>query len=65
MCGHVLNAQPGQCSLRGLAQFQIAEFQRFELSTPLADPAGRVAVPAKSVIIVSSIGSPETDRGPP
>jgi hypothetical protein len=64
-CGPTLKAPPGQCSLRSFAQFQFAELHRFEIPSPLRYVGGKVSAPFNSVIIVSSIGSPETDRGPP
>lgn len=64
-CGHVLKSPSGQCSLRSFAQLQAAELHRFEIPTPLRQAAGQVTLPFNSVIVVSSIGSPETDRGPP
>jgi hypothetical protein len=64
-CGHTLKSLPGQCSLRSLAQFQFAGLHGFEIPSPLRHAGGKVSLPFNSVIIVSSIGSPETDRGPP
>jgi hypothetical protein len=64
-CGRTLKSLPGLCSLRSLAQFQFAELHRFENPSPLGHASGKVSPPFNSVIIVSSIGSPETDRGPP
>lgn len=64
-CDHTLKSLPGQCSLRSLAQFQFAELQRFEIASPLRHASSKVSLPLNSVTIVSSIGSPETDRGPP
>jgi len=64
-CGHVLKSSRGQCSLRSLAQFQFAELRDFEISSPLQRPTGKVWPALNSRIIVLSIGSPETDRGPP
>jgi hypothetical protein len=64
-CGRVLKSLTGQCSLRSLAKFQFAGLHRFELSTPLRRAAGKITPPFNSATTVSSIGSPETDRGPP
>jgi hypothetical protein len=64
-CGHTLKSLPGQCSLRSFAQVQFAELHRFEIPSPLRYADGKVPPPFNSVITVSSIGSPETDRGPP
>ena len=64
-CGHVLKLSRGQCSLRSLAQFQFAELRDFEISSPLQRATGKASPALDSRIIVLSIGSPETDRGPP
>jgi len=64
-CGHTLKSLPGQCSLRSFTQFQFAELHRFEIPSPLRHAGGKVSPPLNSVIIVSSIGSTETDRLPP
>ncbi len=64
-CGRTLKSLPGQCSLRTFTQFQFAELHRFEIPSPLRHAGGKVSPSSNSVIIVSSIGSPETDRGPP
>jgi hypothetical protein len=61
----VLKSQSGRCNMRGLVQFQFAAFRAFELSAPLLRDAGKIAVPLGPTIVVSSIGSPESDRGPP
>ena len=60
-----LESSRRQCSLRSLAQFQFAEFRRFEISSPLRRPSGKASPGFNSRIVVSSIGLPETDRGPP
>jgi hypothetical protein len=65
VCGYVLKSQSGRCGIRGFAQFQFVTFHAFEISTPLQRAAGSIPAPFDFVIIVSSIGSPETDRGPP
>ena len=64
-CGNVLKSSRGQCSLRSLVQFQFAELRDFEISTPLQRATGKASPALTSRIIVLSIGSPETDRGPP
>jgi hypothetical protein len=46
-------------------QFQFVAFHGFEISTPLRRVTGNISAPFDSTIIISSIGSPETDRGPP
>ena len=64
-CGHVLKSSGGECSLRSLSQFQSAELRVFEISSPLQRGTGKASPAITSRIIVLSIGSPETDRGPP
>lgn len=64
-CGGVLKSLPGRCGLRGFVQFQFVAFHTFEISTPLLRTTGNISAPLDSAIIVSSVGSPETDRGPP
>lgn len=61
----VLRSSPSRCSLRSLAQGYAVEFARFEISSPLSDVRDRASVPRTARILISSIGSPETDRGPP
>lgn len=64
-CGPALKSSGGPCSLRSLAQFQVAELRHFEISSPLQRPTGKALRPSNTRLIVLSIGSPETDRGPP
>jgi hypothetical protein len=64
-CGHSLKSLPGNCGLRNFVQFQFVTFHKFEVHTPLRPTCGNISAPLDSAIIVSSIGSPETDRGPP
>jgi len=51
--------------MRSFVPFQFLPFHAFEISTPLQRAAGNIPAPFDFVILVSSIGSPETDRGPP
>jgi hypothetical protein len=64
-CGHLLKSSRGQCSLRSLAQFQFAELRDFETSSPLQRASGKASPVINSRIVILSVGSPETDRGPP
>jgi hypothetical protein len=64
-CGSVLEPSPGTCRIRGFVQPKFAAFQGVEISIPLRCVAGRVSAPSDFPILVSSVGSPETDRGPP
>jgi hypothetical protein len=63
-CGPVLKAKPGRCGMRGFVPFPFVALRAFEISTPLS-AVSRFATPFDSPIIISSIGSPEADRGPP
>ena len=64
-CRPGLKPPSSRCSLRSLAQFQFEELRRFEIPNPQRQGNGEVAMPFNSRIVVLSIGSPETDRGPP
>lgn len=64
-CSQVLKSLPGMCGIRGLVQFQFVTFHAFEISAPLQPAAGDFSAPSDAMVIVSSIGPPETDRGPP
>jgi hypothetical protein len=56
---------PARCGIRGFDQLQFAEFGPRLCSSPLLIPTDTIAAPAYTKIVISSIGSPETDRGPP
>lgn len=64
-CSPILTSPSGRCSFRSLAQFQPLELRRFEIPSPLRQGDGGVSLPFDSRIVVLSIGSPQTDRGPP
>jgi hypothetical protein len=64
-CQPVVQSMPASCSLRSLGQFQFLAFDRCEICAPLRSVGGMTLARPDSRIIVSSIGSPETDRGPP
>jgi hypothetical protein len=64
-CGDTVKSQPGRCGMRGFIPFQSVTLPAFEISSPLNHTDGKVSAPLNAVIVVSSIGSPETDRGPP
>jgi hypothetical protein len=63
-CGDVLKSLPARCGMRSFIQFQIVPLAVFEIAAPIKR-TGSNPVPVHSVIVVSSIGRPETDRGPP
>jgi hypothetical protein len=63
-CGDVLKSLPARCGMRSFIQFQIVPLAVFEIAAPIKRTASN-PVPFDSVIVVSSIGPPETDRGPP
>src|SRR5689334_7696131 len=60
-----LQSQPARCGMRDFIQFHFIRFSAFVLSTPLPSPTANLRLPGEPVILVSSVGSPETDRGPP
>jgi hypothetical protein len=64
-CGRVLRSLPDRCGIRSFVQFQAVAFRADQISTPHQFMFTNIAAPIDSRIIVSSIGSPETDRGPP
>jgi len=64
-CGDVLKSQPGRCGMRSFIQFQFVTLHACGISAPLQHATGRISARFDSRIVVSSIGSPETDRGPP
>jgi len=64
-CDLLLKSPPGQCGMRSFTQFQLVAFHAFEISTPLRRATSRISAPLDSLIVVSSIGPPEADRGPP
>ena len=64
-CGRVVKSLPDKCGLRSLVRRQFVVFRTFEISTPLRRTASNISAPFDSMIMVSSVGSPETDRGPP
>ncbi len=64
-CGHAFKTRATQCSLRGLLQFQFLTLLAFEMAAPFDVIAKSVAAPSDSTAKLTSVGSPETDRGPP
>jgi hypothetical protein len=64
-CGHTLRSLPARCGLRSFLSLQFVALRSIEIVTPLEVAARSISGPTDSKIIVSSIGSPETDRGPP
>jgi len=65
VCGQSVKPLPAKCGLRSFTQFHFIAFHPLETRTPLRCVARSLAAATDAVIIVSSIGSPETDRGPP
>ena len=63
-CGAAVQATPGHCGMRTFVQFHFVPFQRFEIAAPLR-LAGSIPGPRPRTLVLSSIGSPQTDRGPP
>jgi len=64
-CGHTLTSVPAQCGLRSFLSLPFVVFRSIEIATPLQVGAGNISAPSDSKIIIFSIGSPQTDRGPP
>jgi len=64
-CNPAMKSVPAHCDIRGLVQFHVVSFAKFEVSSPLRVVSGRVLLPSRLDVRISSIGSPETDRGPP
>lgn len=64
-CNPVLKSVPAHCDIRGLVQFHAVAFAKFEVRSPLHIVADRILAPSRQGPRVSSIGSPQTDRGPP
>lgn len=62
---HRVKSARTQCSLRSLTQFHYAKLARFDVPSPLRSPSGKTAAISSAGVHISSIGSPETDRGPP
>jgi hypothetical protein len=63
-CGATIGSPRRLCPLRSFSQSQIAEFHRFEIPSP-ARVIRELPPTPRRVAIMSSIGPPETDRGPP
>src|SRR5262249_52167834 len=64
-CDVVLKSSDAHCNIRGLLQFHAIEFRKLDALSPFRSASERVVAPSRPAIQVSSIGSPETDRGPP
>ena len=63
-CDAAVQAAPGHCGMRTFVQFHFVSFHRFELAAPMR-AAEAIPAPRPRTIVLTSIGSPETDRGPP
>ena len=64
-CGHQIKAVPDRCSFRSFSQSQFTPLPRFVVADPLLRAGTSPALFYKSTAITSSVGPPETDRGPP
>jgi hypothetical protein len=63
-CRRIVKPESAKCGLRTFIQFQIAQFHSSGFSNPLI-PVNEYVPAENPRIIVTSIGPPETDRGPP
>ena len=64
-CGHAFKTRTAHCSLRGLLQFQFLTLPAFQVAVPFDWIAENVTAPSDTSVKLTSVGSPETDRGPP
>jgi hypothetical protein len=64
-CAASLKAPEAHCGLRSFVQSHFAESKSSAPITVQLVSAASVTVPDDPLIIISSIGSPHTDRGPP
>jgi len=64
-CGETLSEVSAPCNLRSFLQVQIAVLPNIEMPSPALRATGEVSLPSRVSFIVSSVGSPQTDRGPP
>jgi hypothetical protein len=64
-CPNVLKERPANCGLRGLFRTYPGAARRFSGCTGLRLVCGRAPAAEQPDILNTSIGSPETDRGPP
>jgi len=64
-CSETLRAPAAKCALRNLAPAPPATLHTPKISAPQRIATGKVSALFDFGFIVSSIGSPQTDRGPP
>jgi hypothetical protein len=64
-CGAQLRAQASHCGFRTFLQLQFAELRLAANELPKLGVRGTVPVQPAVTISLSSIGSPQSDRGPP
>jgi len=64
-CSLALRSLPGHCGIRGLLQLHLLALRTAEASMPLQVVSKHISLPFGPAIRISSVGSPETDRGPP
>lgn len=64
-CPVIVKFSPGHCGVRGLLQFHFVSYQSLDSEPHFSLFSQRVFVSARPGFRLSSIGSPETDRGPP
>lgn len=64
-CPVIVKFSPGHCGVRGLLQFHFVSYQSLDSEPRFSLLSQRVFVSPRPGFRISSIGSPETDRGPP
>jgi hypothetical protein len=64
-CLPVLKSLQSRCVMRGFAQYHCAVYRPHAMIAPCLRETGKIMAPVESAIVIRSIGSPETDRGPP
>ena len=64
-CGAQLRAQASHCGLRTFLQLQFARSRPATSEPPKLRMQGKVTIQPAVTLALSSIGSPQSDRGPP
>ena len=64
-CGESVSRLPEQCRMRGFSQSQVAAISRAERLQAEPAPTAQIEAPDDPLFAATSVGPPETDRGPP